>query len=265
MIYKNVIFKDAIFALKVMRCGRRHFAEMVFSFYLKGRKEKARNLTTFANHDEKIVTNLFAQLKGFLQILKTFLILTTICSPIHRMKGQLTIGSWQEVERTSFILFKIIFAPLKVSLVRKTFVQYSRGQGFSLFYTRWYLTKLNPICLLYLKDVFFDQLKGILIASDYSDGCGPVFISLKNYPGPRLHGFLFFSLQRHQGHEKEKKKTNTLRSKSQTKGYKNRWVCRGEFFTPPHTWIWKHTQGKEVSCKKWESLKQTISRTSINC
>ncbi len=27
----------------------------------------------------------------------------------------------------------------------------------------------------------------------------------------------------------------------------NRWVCREEFFTPPHTWIWIHLQRKEVS------------------
>jgi hypothetical protein len=136
----------------------------------------------------------------------------------------------------------------------------------SLFTAMCNPTMVSHKCLLYFKDVFNDQLKSILIASDYSGGCGPVFVSLKSSPGPRLHGFLFLATKVHEETRRnlqfgkkclEKKKTSSPGSMSQTKGYKNKWVCREEVSTPPHTWIWIwiHTQRKEVSCKKWESLK----------
>lgn len=58
---------DAKAAFKVTGCDLGHAVEAVFSFDLKGRAETVKNLTTFAIHYEKIITNLFAKFKDFLQ------------------------------------------------------------------------------------------------------------------------------------------------------------------------------------------------------
>jgi hypothetical protein len=166
-----------------------------------------------------------------------------------------------EDEKVYFIFFTFISAPFKVSRGRKSLSPKSRGQGCSLFPAWPYPSRFNPICLLYLKNVFYDQLKSILIASDDRAVSGPGKIIPKKYTGPRPHGFLFLASKKHEETQRKEGAGDVMLPVS----HSNRWMCREEVSTPPHTWIWKHTQRKEVSCKKWESLKQTISRTSINC
>jgi hypothetical protein len=218
MINKNVMLSNAKAAFEVTGCNLKHSKEAVSSFDLKDRAETVKSLTTFTIHNEKIITNLFAEFKGFRQILKIFLLFTPICSAVPRAQGQLALSGWQGGERTYFTLVEFIFAPFKVSRVWKIFVPRSRGRGCSLSSARRYTFMVSHKCLLYLiiEENFFK-----LTLFNRAVG-GPCKISLKKYPGLLLRGFLF--LLTANTREDTRRKEG---SKKDLRSVVNRWVSPG--------------------------------------
>jgi hypothetical protein len=79
MFSENIMLVNAEPAFKVTECDLGHPVEAVSSFDFKDRAKTVKSRTTFTIHNEKIITNLFAEFKGFLQILKTFLLFTPRC------------------------------------------------------------------------------------------------------------------------------------------------------------------------------------------
>jgi hypothetical protein len=124
-------------------------------------------------------------------------------------RSQLTIGSWQPENRLAFNFLSIQIFLLSTGPGEAPSPGPARHHA-QLIRTS---SKFNK-----LRNVFSDREKNFCIISEYRDVSGPGFISLKKYPGPRTHGFLFLTAKaREETRREENYKLQTLLWKRNTK------------------------------------------------